>query len=82
VQVSKLTKTLTTAPKAKVPKEELKFGSTMTDHMLVVDWQEGKGWTAPQIVPYGPFAIDPAASVFHYALEVRCAVLLWCCGGA
>ncbi|KAL7678855.1 hypothetical protein Plhal304r1_c091g0171861 [Plasmopara halstedii] len=32
----------TTNPKVKLPKEELKFGKTFTDHMLEVDWEMGK----------------------------------------
>jgi branched-chain amino acid aminotransferase len=53
----------------KLPKEELKFGQTLSDHMLEVDWQEGKGWTAPRIVPVHDLQLSPAASVFHYASE-------------
>ncbi|KAL7693444.1 putative aminotransferase class IV, branched-chain amino acid aminotransferase II [Plasmopara halstedii] len=59
----------TTNPKVKLPKEELKFGKTFTDHMLEVDWEMGKGWGDPVIRPYGPFAMDPACAVLHYALE-------------
>lgn len=66
---SLLTVTRTTAPKAKEAKETLKFGATMTDHMLEIDWTAEKGWAAPKIVPYGPLQIDPAASVLHYGLE-------------
>jgi len=53
----------------KVAKEELKFGKTFSDHMLEIDWTVQKGWEAPRIGPYGPFAIDPSASVLHYGLE-------------
>ncbi|TYZ57837.1 hypothetical protein PybrP1_010277 [[Pythium] brassicae (nom. inval.)] len=59
----------TTAPKAKAPKETLTFGTTFTDHMLEVDWEQGDGWQAPLIRPYGPIAMDPASSALHYALE-------------
>lgn len=54
----------------KLPKEQLKFGSTYTDHMLEVDWTSEKGWKAPHISAYHSLSIDPAASVLHYALEV------------
>jgi branched-chain amino acid aminotransferase len=36
---------------------------------LNVDWEEGKGWTNPSILPFGDFQLSPAASCLHYALE-------------
>lgn len=54
---------------AKVPNEKLLFGHTFTDHMLEIDWTRDEGWAAPQINPYGPLLIDPAASVLHYGME-------------
>ena len=61
----------TTCPKAK-PADETKlgFGKIFTDHMFVMDYAEGKGWHDPRIVPYGPFSLDPATVVFHYAQEL------------
>lgn len=56
-------------PKAKVPLEELQFGHTFTDHMLVCNWTERVGWDAPRIVPYSHLSIPPSASVLHYAIE-------------
>jgi hypothetical protein len=38
--------------------------------MLEVDWTAEEGWGAPKISPYHNLSVDPAASVFHYALEV------------
>jgi len=55
--------------KAKLPKEQLKFGKTFSDHMLEIDWSKSSGWSAPKISPYQNFSIDPAASVFHYGIE-------------
>lgn len=66
---SKLQVSLTDKPKSKLPKEELVFGKTFTDHMLRCPWSEGSGWHAPIIQPYGPLAIDPATAVLHYAIE-------------
>ncbi|XXQ33839.1 Branched-chain-amino-acid transaminase [Plasmodiophora brassicae] len=60
--------TKTTSPKIKLPKEQLVFGKTFTDHLLTMDWSKPAGWTAPQITAYAPFCLDPAATVFHYAL--------------
>ena len=63
--------TLTDSPKAK-PEDESKlgFGKKFSDHMFVMDYTEGKGWHDPRIVPYGPFALDPATVIFHYAQEL------------
>merc|ERR1719160_332531 len=69
MDASKLQITRTSKPKAKLPNEQLKFGNTFSDHMLVVDWDKEAGWHAPQILPYGNFSIDPAATVFHYGME-------------
>ncbi len=50
--------------------QELVFGTNFTDHMLLMNYDQGKGWHSPRIVPYGPIAIDPAAKCLHYAQEV------------
>lgn len=55
----------TTTPK-EVPAEVKSFGKIFTDHMFVMDYKEGQGWHDARIVPYGSFAIDPAANVLHY----------------
>lgn len=65
-----IAKHLTTTPKKKPAKgEKLGFGIIYTDHMLVIDWTEGKGWHDARIEPYAPISLDPAAMVFHYAQE-------------
>ena len=46
------------------------FGITFTDHMVVIDWSEDLGWHNAAVQPYGPIALDPAASVLHYAQEI------------
>ena len=46
------------------------FGTTFTDHMVVIDWNEEQGWHNAAVQPYGPIALDPAASVLHYAQEI------------
>ncbi len=56
--------------KEKPDSSTLVFGKNMTDHMLLVDYDEGQGWHDPRIVPYGPLPIDPAAKVLHYAEEI------------
>jgi hypothetical protein len=47
-------------------KEDLVFGTTLSDHMLMVEWEKEKGWAAPRIVPYQNLSISPAASSLHY----------------
>ena len=58
------------ALKEKPDSSTLVFGKNMTDHMFIMDYDEGKGWHDPRIVPYGPLPIDPAAKVLHYAEEI------------
>jgi branched-chain amino acid aminotransferase len=59
-----------TVKKPKPKDSELTFGTVFTDHMFVMDFQEEKGWYDPRIEPYGPFPMDPAAAVLHYAQAV------------
>ena len=49
--------------------ENLAFGNTFTDHMLICDFKEGK-LQKPIIKPYEPFLIDPSAKVFHYGQAI------------
>lgn len=62
---------LTTNPKPK-PTDETKlgFGKVFTDHMFLMDYDEGKGWHDARIVPYGPIMMDPASSCLHYGQEI------------
>ena len=59
----------TTAPKAKPDWKNLGFGHIFTDHMFIMDYDEGMGWHDARIVPYQPIVLDPSALVFHYAQE-------------
>jgi branched-chain amino acid aminotransferase len=45
------------------------FGTVFTDHMITIRWTRDKGWHNARLEPYGPFTLDPATSVFHYAQE-------------
>jgi branched-chain amino acid aminotransferase len=45
------------------------FGQVFTDHMVTLRWSAGDGWHDGSLEPYGPIALDPATSVFHYAQE-------------
>ncbi len=60
--------TLTKNPKARPESEaELGFAKYFTDHMFVMEYDEGKGWHSGRIVPHEPFLIEPASCVLHYA---------------
>lgn len=45
------------------------FGSNFSDHMTLIDWTAGEGWHDHRVAPYGPFVLDPASAVLHYAQE-------------
>ncbi|MBQ2445530.1 MAG: branched-chain amino acid aminotransferase [Oscillospiraceae bacterium] len=58
-------------PKAKPTDEStLGFGKTFSDHMFMIEYDEGQGWHDARIVPYGPIPLYPAAPVLHYAQEI------------
>ena len=46
------------------------FGVYFTDHMFVSTWTPDTGWQGSKVKPYGPFSLDPATSVLHYAQEI------------
>ena len=60
----------TKAPKPKCDVSKVAFGTVFSDHMFLMDYEKGKGWYDPRIVPFGPIEISPAATVLHYAPEV------------
>lgn len=60
----------TTCPKTKPNVDGIAFGTAFADYMFLMDYETGKGWINPRVVPYGPLSIEPSAMVFHYAQEV------------
>jgi branched-chain amino acid aminotransferase len=38
--------------------------------MYVAEWSPEPGWHNARVQPYGPFSVDPATSVLHYAQEI------------
>ncbi|PEQ11952.1 branched chain amino acid aminotransferase [Novosphingobium sp. PC22D] len=46
------------------------FGTNFSDHMVSIDWTEGRGWHDATLGPRQPIALDPAAAVLHYAQEI------------
>lgn len=61
---------LTKTPRAKPTESPLPFGKYFSDHMFMMNYEEGKGWFDPRIVPYGPITLEPSCMVFHYAQEI------------
>ncbi len=61
----RIEKTMT--PK-ELPSEDnpLEFGTIFTDHMFIMDYERGKGWHDPRIVPYSTIELQPSSMVFHY----------------
>jgi len=46
------------------------FGTSFSDHMVTIDWDEGQGWHDAAVGPYQPIPLDPACAVLHYAQEI------------
>jgi branched-chain amino acid aminotransferase len=66
MSIGDITISRTTALRPRPPESDLGFGRYFTDHMLLVDWEPARGWHDARVVPYGPLALDPAASSLHY----------------
>ncbi len=60
----------TTRPRPRPAEADLGFGRHFTDHLFRADFTEGRGWHDARIVPYGPLALDPAASALHYGQAI------------
>ncbi|KAK3996716.1 aminotransferase [Cladorrhinum sp. PSN332] len=72
LDASKLTVTLADPSARAVPDEASACTGTetiCTDHMITVSWSLFKGWSNPELKPYGPLTLMPTASVLHYATE-------------
>ena len=54
--------------KGRPAKENLLFGTTPTDHMLLIEWDKRNQWGPTKIVPYQDLKINPAASSLHYGM--------------
>ena len=62
--------TKTTTPSVMPAEDKLGFGKVFTDHMFVMDYEEGKGWFDARIVPFGRISLHPASTVLHYGAEI------------
>ncbi len=52
------------------PGDALGFGHIFTDYMLVMPYDKGQGWHDPEIKPYAPIELSPAAMCLHYGQTV------------
>ena len=58
------------APAKPLPGEALGFGRRTSEHMFIMNYDEGQGWHDARIVPYGDITLSPAAMVLHYGQEI------------
>ena len=58
--------TLNDAPKAKPADVGGSFGDYFTDHMFIMDYEEGRGWHDHRIVPFGEISLHPSAGAIQY----------------
>lgn len=49
--------------------DNLPFGKIFSDHMLVMDYENG-AWQQPEIVPFGNLSLHPATSAIHYGQSI------------
>ena len=49
--------------------DNLPFGRVFSDHMLVMDYTNGK-WQTPEIIPFQNLSMHPATSVIHYGQSI------------
>ena len=61
-----LSQNLKTKP---IDDSSLGFGKVFTDHMIVKKYKDG-AWGETEILPYGPFLLDPSCATLHYGQEV------------
>ena len=66
----KISITKTSTPSTMPPEDKLGFGKVFTDHMFMMDYEEGKGWYDARIVPFAPISLHPASTVLHYGAEI------------
>jgi len=57
-------------PDIPLERQKLPFGRVFSPNMFLMDFEKGKGWHDPRIVPFGPLNFSPATAVFHYGQEI------------
>lgn len=61
---------LSKSNKQKPEADKLEFGKNFTDHMFMMNYDDGEGWHDARIVPYQPLTLEPSCMVFHYGQTV------------
>ena len=69
IRVERTTSPVDEAQRAKILADP-GFGRYFSDHMFVAEWTPEKDWHEATVKPHGPFSVDPASSVLHYAQEI------------
>jgi branched-chain amino acid aminotransferase len=54
---------------AAVDFDNIPFGQTFSDHMLVAEYYDNQ-WQSAKIMPYGPLQLSPATSSLHYGQAI------------
>jgi branched-chain amino acid aminotransferase len=54
---------------SEVDMNNIPFGKTFSDHMMLVEYSEGQ-WGKPRIVPYGKLSFSPAMSALNYGQAI------------
>lgn len=49
--------------------DNLEFGKTFSDHMFIMDFENGK-WVNGKIIPFQPIPMHPAMSAVHYGQSI------------
>lgn len=49
---------------------KLGFGKIFTDHMFVMQYDQGIGWHDAMVKPYEPIIMDPSSMVLHYGQAI------------
>jgi branched-chain amino acid aminotransferase len=55
--------------RARPDPKKLGFGRFFADHYVTTDWTRPLGWHDARLLPLGPIALEPSASVLHYGQE-------------
>ena len=56
--------------KEKPDVSKIGFGTHFTDYMFEMDYDEGKGWHDPRIIPYQDIKVSPANTTLHYGQAI------------
>lgn len=60
----------TSTPGVMPAEDKLGFGRVFTDHMFVMEYDQGQGWHDARIIPFGNISLHPASTVLHYGAEI------------